>query len=356
MSESRWVAGGIMAVVAVLIVVWLATAATPAPSALESPAAATYESVAHATLSQEQLTEEQAIIQMVREMMPTVVSIGLPASPMAPRGGAGSGVIVRSEGVIVTNAHVVRNARSVMVGLADGRQLEGQVLGTDPLVDIAVVRVQASNLPVAPLGDSDAVEPGQLAIAIGNPLALERTVTRGVISAVDRSPAGLPLGTALIQTDAAINPGNSGGPLLDSRGQVIGINTMIIRGVTGLGFAVPSNLAQDVVQQILTTGRVVHAFLGIGYADLSPIVAERFNLPVQHGVIVGQVQGNSPAARAGIRPEDIITRAGNQEIRHGGDLRRVLRQHRPGQQINVRVVRGLRQLDMTAQLVEAPRG
>lgn len=356
MQESRWVAGGIMALVTTLIVGWMATAAAPTPPAVESPVIESEQPAAPATLPQAQITEEQAIIRMVREMMPTVVSIAVPAGPAAPRGGAGSGVIVRREGVIVTNAHVVGNARSVMVGLADGRQLQGQVLGTDPMVDIAVVRVQASNLPTAPLGDSDAVEPGQLAIAIGNPLALERTVTRGVISAVDRSPGGLPLGTALIQTDAAINPGNSGGPLLDSRGQVIGINTMIIRGVTGLGFAIPSNLAQDVVQQILTTGRVVHAFLGIGYTDLFPAVAERFNLPVRQGVIVQQVQGNSPAARAGIRPEDIITRAGNLEIRHGGDLRRVLRQHRPGQQLNVRLVRGQRQLDVTVRLVEAPRG
>jgi S1-C subfamily serine protease len=296
------------------------------------------------------LTEEQLIVRMVREATPAVVSI------TAGGGGSGSGVMIRADGILVTNAHVVGNSRTVAVGLADGRQLRGEVLGRDPSVDIAVVRVPGTNLPVAPLGDSDEVEAGQLAIAIGNPLQLERTVTRGVISAVNRTPGrGIALGTGLIQTDAAINPGNSGGPLLNSAGRVIGINTMIIRGVTGLGFAVPSNLAQDVVEQILTTGRVVHAYLGVGYEDVTPQLAAQFNLGAREGVILMAVQPNSPAARAGLRPEDIMTSVSGTPIRHGGDLRRVLRQRRPGDQIEIQAMRGRQRVTMTATLIEAPR-
>ncbi len=143
-----------------------------------------------------------------------------------------SGVIIRRDGVILTNAHVVRSATDVEVGLADGRRVSGRVLGRDPTVDVAVVRIQATNLPAAPIADSDRLEVGQTAIAIGNPIGLERTVTTGVVSAVNRSPRGIELG-GLIQTDAAINPGNSGGPLLDSQGRVIGINTVIVQGTTG---------------------------------------------------------------------------------------------------------------------------
>jgi S1-C subfamily serine protease len=270
-------------------------------------------------------------------------------------GGSGSGVIVHSDGVILTNAHVVGMSRTVRVGLADGRRVEGRVVGRDPSLDVAVVRIDVPNMPVAPIGDSDRLEVGQTAIAIGNPLGLERTVTTGVISAINRSPRGMSL-DGLIQTDAAISPGNSGGPLLDSRGRVIGINTAVIRatGAQGLGFAVPIKLAQNVAEQILSTGRVVRSFLGVEYRDVEPEMAEQFRLAVREGIVVAAVQSDAPADRAGIQRGDIITRIDDTPIKQGGDLRRVLRDRRPGDSVRVTVVRaGDGTKTMTARLTEA---
>jgi serine protease Do len=270
-------------------------------------------------------------------------------------GGSGSGVIVQSDGVILTNAHVVGMSRTVRVGLADGRRVEGRVVGRDPSLDVAVVRIDVPNMPVAPIGDSDRLEVGQTAIAIGNPLGLERTVTTGVISAINRSPRGMSL-DGLIQTDAAISPGNSGGPLLDSRGRVIGINTAVIRatGAQGLGFAVPIKLAQNVAEQILSTGRVVRSFLGVEYRDVEPEMAEQFRLAVREGIVVAAVQSDAPADRAGIQRGDIITRIDDTPIKQGGDLRRILRDRRPGDSVRVTVVRaGDGTKTLTARLTES---
>lgn len=284
------------------------------------------------------IQQEETVVRVARAVSPAVVSVSRPQA-------SGTGVLIRRDGVLITNAHVVGSARQVEVALADGRRLAGEVLGRDPTVDIAVVRVRAGgDLPVAPLGDSDRLDPGQAAIAIGNPLGLERTVTSGVISAVNRSPRGFEL-EGLIQTDAAINPGNSGGPLLDSGGRVIGINTAVLRdpegyGVApGLGFAVPINLASDVVRQVLETGRVRRAFLGISYFDVEPELAAQFGLPVREGIIVRAVQPGSPAARAGLREADIVTRLDDTPIPHGGELRRVLRTLAPGAEVTMEVVR-----------------
>jgi S1-C subfamily serine protease len=295
--------------------------------------------------------EEQATVRVARQAIPAVVSV-------VHRAGSGSGVIIRSDGVLLTNAHVVGNAQVVTIGLADGRRLQGQVLGRDPAIDIAVVRVQAQDLPTAPLGDSDLLEPGQTAIAIGNPLGLERTVTTGVVSAINREVPGLGL-DGLIQTDAAINPGNSGGPLLDSRGRVIGINTAVLRGgmgagAVGLGFAVPINLANNAAQQILTTGRVQRAWLGVSLGDITPEVAAQFRLPVRQGVIVIDVGPGSPAEQAGIQPQDIITQVGNTPVTRSADLLRVLRAAQPGSTMTLRVVRPTGTVTVTARLATAP--
>jgi S1-C subfamily serine protease len=300
------------------------------------------------------LPEEDALIRVARQITPAVVGV-------SRQGGSGSGVLIRADGVLLTNAHVVGNVRNVEISLADGRRLQGTVLGRDETVDIAVVRVRSGGasgtqlaaqqrLPLAPLGDSDQLEVGQQAIAIGNPIGLERTVTAGIVSAVNRSPRGFELG-GLIQTDAAINPGNSGGPLLDSRGRVIGINTAILRGTTGLGFAVPINLANDVATQILTTGRVRRAFLGVGYRDLLPEIAAQYQLPVREGIIVTDVARGTPAQRAGLELGDIIVRIDDVAITTGGDLRRVLRQRAPGSTVTLRWVRVGRQGgEMTARV------
>jgi S1-C subfamily serine protease len=281
---------------------------------------------------QGRLQDEATIIRVARAATPSVVSVTTPGV------GSGSGIIIRADGVVITNAHVVASASQVEIGLADGRRAIGQVLGRDPRVDIAVVRVALNNLPAATLGNSDQLEVGQTAIAIGNPEGLERTVTTGIISAINRSPMGFEVG-GLIQTDAAINPGNSGGPLLDSQGRVIGINSAILRGTTGLGFAVPINVAQDIATQLLSTGRITRAYLGIVPAELTPEIVSRFGLPVREGVIVRSVGPGTPASRAGFLPSDIITAIDDSPVPTASELFRVLRRHRPGDTVRVAIAR-----------------
>ena len=275
--------------------------------------------------------EEATIIRVAQQASPGVVLV-------ERQGGSGSGVVIRRDGVILTNAHVVGDARTVTITLADGRRLQGQVLGRDPTVDVAVVRISATDAPVVPVGDSDRLQPGQTAIAIGNPLGYERSVTTGVVSALNRSIRGATL-EALIQTDAAINPGNSGGPLLDSQGRVIGINTAIIPSATGLGFAIPINLARNIADQLLTTGRVRRAVLGILPVDVTPPLAQQLGLPVREGVLVYAVEPNTGAAAAGLRPGDIITNINGTAIEQSGDLRGVLRAAGPGATVRVQFVR-----------------
>jgi serine protease DegQ len=280
-------------------------------------------------LQAQRTTDEETVIRVARSATPTVVSL-------SRRGGSGSGVIVRSDGIIITNAHVVGSARTVEVHTADGRDFTGTVLGMDQTVDTAIVQVRATNLPAAPLGDSDRLE----------------VVTRGVVSATNRDPAGVGIATGLIQTDAAINPGNSGGPLLDSSGRVIGINTATYSGTTGLGFAVPINVATDVMQQILTTGRVRRTYLGIDYRDITPEVARYFRLPVEEGIVVVQVVRGSPAQRAGIQVEDFIVGFDGEAVEDGGKLRRLLRAKRPGDAVRLEIVRGTARRTISVQLGE----
>lgn len=280
--------------------------------------------------------EEEAVIEITKEVTPAVVSI-------LTGGGSGSGVIIREDGVILTNAHVVRGASVVEVGLATGNTVEGRVLGAASTIDIAVVDIPGRDLPVAPLGDSDALEAGQATVAIGNPVGLERTVTTGVLSAIDRT---LGVGSEeLLQTDAAINPGNSGGPLLDSNGRMIGINTAVLRDLprgptlVGLGFAIPINTAREVAEQLLATGQVRMAYLGVSYREVEPPLAEEFDLPTDEGVIVASVGAGTPADAAGIRAGDIIVGVGEAAIVTGGDLRRALRAYDPGDVVRVALVR-----------------
>lgn len=231
--------------------------------------------------------------------------------------GTGSGFITTADGLVWTNAHVVAEADNVTVVLKDGREFKGQVLGTDPTTDVAVIRIDAKDLPTVKIGNSDGLLPGQAAIAIGNPLGLSNTVTQGIISATGRSATDFGSNdkrTDFIQTDTAINPGNSGGPLINSRGEVIGINTAIIQGAEGIGFAVPMATAKRVADQIVTKGRVEHLYLGVQMVEISPALREeinRRNLEFQvsqdRGVLIVRVQKGSPADRGGLRPGDIIT-------------------------------------------------
>ncbi|HEU5210035.1 MAG TPA: trypsin-like peptidase domain-containing protein [Longimicrobiales bacterium] len=303
------------------------------------------------TQQQAQFTPGEALlIGIVRDVSPAVVGIRTSS-------GSGSGVIITPDGLIITNAHVVGRGGNVRVSLANGSEVDGRVLGIAQTVDIAVIDIQGDDLPHAVLGDSDALQVGQSAIAIGNPIGFERTVTTGVLSAMNRS---LGFGyEELIQTDAAINPGNSGGPLLNSSGQVIGINTAAVREVpgqgplAGLGFAIPINLARDIANQLATQGVVRRALLGIQHREVDPVIADQFGLPVNRGAIVLYVAPASPAQRAGLRQGDIITHIDDEELDDASDLRRILRQHDPGDVITVRGLRPQGQFTVRVELGEA---
>ena len=239
--------------------------------------------------------------------------------------GTGSGFVIGADGVILTNAHVVEGADTVNVTLKDGRSFQGQVLGADKVTDVAVVKIEANNVPVVAIGNSDKLLSGEWAIAIGNPLGLDNSVTAGIISATGRSSSDVRVPDkriGLIQSDAAINPGNSGGPLLNASGQVIGMNTAIIQGAQGLGFAIPIQAAQQVAKELISTGKVEHAYLGIEMATLTPEVKQQINsnansslrVAVERGVAIVSVVPNSPAAAAGLRAGDVIQKINNQPI------------------------------------------
>ena len=261
--------------------------------------------------------------------------------------GVGTGVIIDKRGYILTNSHVVRDgkAREVKVLLNDGRQLKAEVLWNDGGLDLAIIKIEGNNLPTAELGDSDEVEVGEIAIAIGNPLGLnfQRSLTQGVISGLNRTITDNSSGTTienLIQTDASINPGNSGGPLLNSEGQVIGINTAKITSGEGLGFAIPINTAKPIVDQFIERGEFTRVFLGIQGVDIDVVESlTGIELPVDNGVYVAQVVENSVAAKYGILAGDIIIKVGSINLDKRSDLERAIYKFRPGEETTVTVLR-----------------
>jgi serine protease Do len=304
--------------------------------------------------------EESAIIRVVQQVRPAVVNINVRANVATPFGlnpqeGQGSGVIVRSDGLILTNNHVVQAAQEITVTLLSGSSLKGKVLGADRFADLAVVKVESAQpLPAVEMGASGALQVGQTAIAIGNPFGLGSTVTVGVISAVNRSIQASPdfIIENLVQTDAAINPGNSGGALLDSTGRLIGINTAIIRDAQGIGFAIPIDYARAVMEQLIAQGRVVRPALGVEIrGEIDPNTARAYRLPVDHGVVVVPQQG-SPAERAGMRAQDIIVSIDGEQIKTVGDMRRELFKKKPGNTVKVEVVREGKRLTLTVTLTE----
>ncbi|WP_254567003.1 HhoA/HhoB/HtrA family serine endopeptidase [Oscillatoria sp. HE19RPO] len=290
-------------------------------------------------------------------------------APMEPQErverGTGSGFIISDDGQILTNAHVINGADTVSVVLKDGRSFEGTVLGEDPISDVAVVKIEATELPKATLGNSEQLQPGEWAIAIGNPLGLDNSVTAGIVSATGRSSrdVGVPdKRVGFIQTDAAINPGNSGGPLLNSRGEVIGMNTAIISGAQGLGFAIPIQTAQAIAQQLITTGKVQHPFLGIEMVTITPELQQELNtdpnspmqLSVDSGVLIVRVSADSPAERAGLRAGDVIQRMENQEISQSDRVQQIVQGSQVGNALELQINRDGQTLNITVEPGEMP--
>ena len=370
-SQAVTVAVAVFFVVATLKPDWLRgrTPITPAVSVIEAPAVAPAGSTAVGT----------GVTAAARVAMPAVVSVAARKAPQRnphaddpmfrfffgdraagsqPQVGLGSGVIVSPEGYLLTNNHVIAGADDIEVRLADGRQVQARVVGTDPETDIAVLKIELSPLPVIALGEASKLQVGDTVLAIGNPFNVGQTVTAGIVSALGRDQLGLSAFENFIQTDAAINPGNSGGALVDTRGTLVGINTAIYSqsgGSMGIGFAVPVELAREVMTALVTEGRVTRGWIGVEPRDLTPELAESIALPVTSGVLITGVLADGPAGRAGMRPGDIVVKVGDQSIANRVELLRAVAALRPQSSTTLTVRRGERTLELPVTIGLRPR-
>ena len=366
---------GLLSAATALLLAACSSDDTPTP-VLPTP---TVEATAQVTLSPVAVDQPTSsfptVADVVAKVGPAVVSILVESSSVdflgrSRRGsGSGSGVIFREDGYILTNNHVVEDADSITVVFSDGREREGEIVGTDVRTDLAVVRVDERGLPTAPLADPSKLRVGDWVIAIGNALGLRGspTVTLGIVSALQRSiPSGGGNVTLfdLIQTDAAINPGNSGGPLVNLLGEVVGINTAVLRGTDnttgteaqGIGFAVSMETAIPVANELVDNGRVVWPWLGVGVADVNPAIAAEMGLTARSGVVINSAEPGGPAQQAGIEPDDVIVALGGQEVTNLRDLQRILRiDFEPGNETTVTVVRDGREREFQLTLGEFPR-
>jgi len=283
-----------------------------------------------------------------------------PMTPSQPRveHGIGSGVIISPDGYIVTNNHVVDSAQDIRVTMSNRKILQAKLIGTDPLTDLAVVKVEGRDLPSVPWGDSTMLRPGQNVLAFGNPFGFRFTVTRGIVSALnrpnpfadDRRKPG-----QFIQTDAAINPGNSGGPLVDAHGEVVGINTFLVSAsgtFSGMGFAIPTQIVHPTVDNLIRYGKVSHGYMGIGINDVTPENSKFFNLSDSNGALVTQVESDSPAAKAGLKVGDVITGLDGQKVSDAGELQVQVGQKHPGTVIKLEVLRDGKSMNFPVTLEE----
>jgi serine protease Do len=270
----------------------------------------------------------------------------------------GSGVIVDSEGYIITNNHVIAQADEIKVLLSDKREFTGKVVGTDPKTDVAVIKIDAKELPVIPWGDSNQLRVGEYVLAIGNPFGLNQTVTMGIISAVGRANVGIADYEDFIQTDAAINPGNSGGALVNTRGELIGVNTAIFSrsgGYMGIGFAVPSNMVRLVMTSLIKEGKVVRGWLGVSIQEVTSELARQFGLKESRGALVSDVLKDTPAERAGLKRGDVILRYDGREVSNASQLRNLVAETPVGRTVRLAVIRDKREREIDVKLTEQPK-
>jgi serine protease Do len=272
--------------------------------------------------------------------------------------GLGSGVIVTSDGYIITNNHVVEGADELNVSLPDKRTFKAKVIGTDPKTDVAVIKIDAANLPALPWGDAAQLEVGEMVLAVGNPFGLSQTVTMGIISAIGRANVGIVDYEDFIQTDAAINPGNSGGALVNLKGALIGINTAIFSqsgGYMGIGFAIPSNMAKSVMQSLIKHGKVIRGWMGVSIQDVTPDLAKEFGAAENKGALVGDVMEDSPASKATLERGDIITTYNGVTVRDSNHLRGLVADTAPGTTTHLSVWRDKKTLDLNVTIGELPK-
>ena len=306
--------------------------------------------------------------EIAAEVEPSVVQVNVRAIQETPQGpqegeGLGSGVIYREDGYVITNNHVVEGAEEVNVAFADGSTESGEVVGTDPSTDLAVVRVDREGLPAANFVEDLNLRPGELAVTVGSPSGFQSTVSQGVISGLNREvPASLTGGRQeaalvdLIQTDAAISPGNSGGALVNQESEVVGINAAYLppgqTGAVNIGFAIPSPTAISVADQIIETGRATQPYLGVGIANLTPEISERFGIGAERGALITSVEPGSPADEAGVEPRGVITAVGEEEVQDAGDLLAALRDYVPGDEVELTIVSDGEEQRVTVELGE----
>jgi serine protease Do len=277
----------------------------------------------------------------------------VPQGPGIVRPQSGSGFVIEGDGQILTNYHVIQNAERIMVKFSDGRSMQARVLGIDPDTDIALIKVDAKNLPVAPMGDSETLRVGEWVCAIGNPLAYEHTVTVGVVSYLGRKLFDTSLDN-YIQTDAAINFGNSGGPLINGRGEVVGINSAISQRASNIGFAVPINEARSILPQLKSEGRVARGYMGVTLSDVDPDLQRSLRLTSTRGALVQDVTSGSPGHRAGLRAYDLITGIDDKRVANNSEIIREVARRGPGTLARLQVVRDGRTQTVTVRLVERP--
>lgn len=271
--------------------------------------------------------------------------------------GLGSGVIVSSDGYIITNYHVVKNADEIKVLLSDKREFTGKVIGSDPKTEVSVVKIEAAKLPTILWGDSDSLQVGEVVLAVGNPYGLNQTVTMGIVSALGRANVGIADYEDFIQTDAAINPGNSGGALVNVRGELVGINTAIFStsgGYQGIGFAIPSNMVKSVMNSLIKTGKVIRGWLGVSIQKITPDLAKQFNLKDENGALVGDVVENGPAEKAGLKRGDVIIELDGKKIGEPYVLRNMVANIMPGDEHELKVLRDNKTIKIKVTIGELP--